>query len=197
MVLVIQIIFWLLLIGLDLWTKQAAVTALKGKPAIPLIDGVLEFLYVENRGAAFGMLQNAKWFFAAVAVTAIVFIGVFLIKMPATRRMLPMRICLIMISAGAAGNLIDRIRLSYVRDFIYFSLIDFPVFNVADMYVTVSTFLMVLLILLRYGDEDFSFINGLTVSENDLLSKQARTQENDKGALLSDPEAQAENGRDE
>ena len=154
-----QTCFWLVLIGIDLWTKRLAVSSLRGKPAIPLIDGVLEFLYVENRGAAFGMLQNAKWFFAAVAIAAIIAISVLLVRMPATRRMLPLRICMLLISAGAAGNLIDRLTLSYVRDFIYFSLIDFPVFNVADMYVTVSTFLLVLLILFRYGDEEFAFIS--------------------------------------
>ena len=65
-------------------------------------------------------------------------------------------ILLTFISAGAVGNLIDRIQLGYVRDFIYFSIIDFPVFNVADIYVTVSTALLVILVLFYYREEDFN-----------------------------------------
>ena len=63
-----------------------------------------------------------------------------------------------MITAGGIGNLIDRVRLNYVVDFIYFSLIDFPVFNVADIYVTVSMFLLLILVLFYYKDEDFQFL---------------------------------------
>lgn len=77
-----------------------------------------------------------------------------------------MRVCLDLIAAGAVGNLIDRISLSYVRDFIYFSLIDFPVFNVADMYITCATFTLLLLSLLYYKEEDdFSFLLGKNTGE--------------------------------
>jgi signal peptidase II len=62
---------------------------------------------------------------------------------------------LMLISAGAVGNLADRVFLGYVRDFIYFSLINFPVFNVADIYVTAGTVVLVLLVLFCYKDEDF------------------------------------------
>ncbi|MDY3716667.1 MAG: signal peptidase II, partial [Blautia sp.] len=63
------------------------------------------------------------------------------------------------ITAGAIGNLIDRVRLGYVVDFIYFSLIDFPVFNVADIYVTGSMILLILLVLFFYkNEEDFAFL---------------------------------------
>ena len=154
---------WVLLVLLDQWTKIAMTAALAGNAPIILIPGVLEFLYVENTGAAFSMLENAQWFFLIVATAAILGIGWLLYKMPKTepesRRLLPMRICLLLISAGAMGNLIDRIRFSYVRDFIYFSLIDFPVFNVADIYVTTATAVMILLVLFVYKDEDFAFLS--------------------------------------
>lgn len=154
---------WVLLVLLDQWTKIAMTAALAGNAPIILIPGVLEFLYVENTGAAFSMLENAQWFFLIVATAAILGIGWLLFKMPKTepesRRLLPMRICLLLISAGAMGNLIDRIRFSYVRDFIYFSLIDFPVFNVADIYVTTATAVMILLVLFVYKDEDFAFLS--------------------------------------
>ena len=136
---------WCALILLDLQTKAAAVRALQGKPPIILVNGVLELLYVQNTGAAFIL----------IAVAAVLLISVFLIRLPKTKRYQPLHILLTFISAGAVGNLIDRIQLGYVRDFIYFSIIDFPVFNVADIYVTVSTALLVILVLFYYREEDF------------------------------------------
>ncbi len=152
----VELIIWIVLVAADQISKIAAVNALKDKPAIPLIKNVLEFYYVENRGAAFSMLQNATWLFYIIASAAIIAIAVFLIRMPDGRRFVPLRILLVLISAGAAGNLIDRVMFTYVRDFIYFSLINFPVFNVADMYVTCATFALVLLTFFYYKDEDFA-----------------------------------------
>lgn len=146
---------WCTLILLDLQTKAAAVRALQGKPPITLVNGVLELLYVQNTGAAFSLLENAQWLFILIAVAAVLLISVFLIRLPKTKRYQPLHILLTFISAGAVGNLIDRIQLGYVRDFIYFSIIDFPVFNVADIYVTVSTALLVILVLFYYREEDF------------------------------------------
>jgi signal peptidase II len=65
------------------------------------------------------------------------------------------------IMAGAIGNLIDRIFIGYVTDFIYVELIDFPVFNIADSYITVAAFLLVILSLFYYKDEDFAFLEKL------------------------------------
>lgn len=146
---------WCALILLDLQTKAAAVRALQGEPPIILVNGVLELLYVQNTGAAFSLLENAQWLFILIAVAAVLLISVFLIRLPKTKRYQPLHILLTFISAGAVGNLIDRIQLGYVRDFIYFSIIDFPVFNVADIYVTVSTALLVVLVLFYYKEEDF------------------------------------------
>ena len=76
-------------------------------------------------------------------------------KLPNAQRYLPLRICIIGICAGAIGNMIDRIYLGYVVDFFYFNLIDFPIFNVADIYVTVSTIVLVFLILFYYQEDEF------------------------------------------
>ena len=155
----LEVICAVFLVVFDLLTKTAAAAALKGQAPIVLIDGVLELRYVENTGAAFSILENAQWLFIAAAGVVIAAIAVLLLKLPGTRHYLPMHLLLTLIAAGAAGNLIDRIFLHYVRDFIYFSLIDFPIFNVADIYVTVSTFLLVLCILFYYEDEDFAFLH--------------------------------------
>jgi signal peptidase II len=142
------------LIIIDQITKRIAVNVLADGLRIPLINGVLEFTFVQNRGAAFGIMQNALPFFVVITLAAFCVITYFLLHIPSQKRYLPLRICLCFIAAGAIGNFIDRLRLSYVRDFIYFSLIDFPVFNVADIYITCATILLVLLMLFYYRDED-------------------------------------------
>ncbi len=151
-------ILWAVMVFLDQLTKIASVNALKGKPSFVLIRGVLEFYYLENHGAAFSLFEDAQWFFFIIATAAIVFIAWMLHRIPKTKRMLPLHASLLCISAGAAGNLIDRVMLGYVRDFIYFSLINFPVFNVADIFVTVATFFLIIEILFVYKDEDFAFM---------------------------------------
>lgn len=142
------------LVAVDQLVKLWALNTLKLHGPVPLIPDVLELLYVENRGAAFGILQNKQWFF--VIVTLAVLAAVFWIfpRIPAQRRYLGLRLCSYFITAGAAGNVIDRIFRGYVVDFIYFKLIDFPVFNVADIYVTCSAFALVVLLLFYYKDEE-------------------------------------------
>ena len=150
---------WLLLIALDLWTKALAQNSLCGKEPIELIPGALELYYLQNTGAAFSLLENAQWLFILIAAVVTALIGAALVRIPKTRRFLPLAVSLLFISSGAVGNLVDRIRLGYVRDFIYISLINFPVFNVADMYVTIATAALVLLVLFYYKDEDFAFLH--------------------------------------
>ena len=79
-------------------------------------------------------------------------------KLPAGRRFVPLEACLTVICAGAAGNLIDRVSQGYVVDFLYFKLINFPIFNVADCYVTVGTAVLAILFLWYYKDEEFDML---------------------------------------
>ena len=147
------------LIALDQYTKYLAVIHLKDKPAYNIINGVLELNYLENKGAAFGMLQNQKAFFIFVAVVTLSVIGYVLFKVPDRKKYGILHLLLSLIAAGAIGNMIDRIRFDYVVDFIYFVLINFPIFNVADIYVTVSTVVLVFLLLFVYKENDLSFIS--------------------------------------
>lgn len=164
-VLLLEAALFVVLIVIDQLTKQAAVTALKGKGPAVLIPGVLELYYLENTGAAFSMLENAQWLFALIAIAAAVLIAVLLTRIPQKRHFVPLHLCLVFIAAGAVGNLIDRLMLHYVRDFIYFVIINFPVFNVADIYVTVATFFLILSVLFLYRDEDFAFLKGHRTGE--------------------------------
>lgn len=146
-------------IGLDQWTKLLAVKHLMEKPAIVLWDGVFELLYIENRGAAFGMLQGKQLFFLLIAVVVLSGAVFAVIRMPASRKYLPLHLIAMFLSAGAVGNMIDRFTRGYVVDFLYFKLIDFPVFNVADIYVTLSMFVFILLFLFYYKEEDVSCLS--------------------------------------
>ena len=115
--------------------------------------------YLENRGAAFGIFQNQRWLFLILTAAFLIFAVWFYVRIPGGKRYRLMRVICVMITAGAVGNLIDRVFLVYVRDFLYFVLIDFPIFNVADIYVTVSAALMIWAVLFYYKDEELSFLN--------------------------------------
>lgn len=147
-----------ILVALDQFTKYLACANLKGQDNIILIKGVFELEYLENRGAAFGILQNQQWLFIILFVLFVAVVGVLYVRMPQDKRYYPVRIIALMIIAGGIGNLIDRIRLGYVVDFFYFSLINFPIFNVADIYVTVSMIVLFILFIFYYKEEDFDIL---------------------------------------
>ena len=144
----------ILLVILDQLTKWLAVTHLKDQAAFVIWKGVFKLEYLENSGAAFGIMQNKQFLIAIGAVVIVALIGYAYGKMPHTSRYYLLRICAVLISAGAFGNLIDRVRLNYVVDFFYFELIDFPIFNVADCYVVVACILFALSILFYYKEEE-------------------------------------------
>lgn len=150
----------LILILADQLTKWLAVVNLKDKGPFIIIDGVFQLRYLENRGAAFGMLQNRQFIFVAGAAVIFLIVAFLYAKMPQDKRYLPLRICAVLLCSGAIGNMIDRLRLNYVVDFFYFNLIDFPIFNVADCYVVAACIFFVLLILFYYKeDDDFAWLN--------------------------------------
>ena len=145
-------------IGVDQFTKYLAVKHLKNQESFVIIKGVFQLHYLENRGAAFGLLQNKVIFFVLGALLVTGLLAYCYGKFPLTRRFLPIRICMVVGCAGALGNLIDRITHKYVIDFFYFEWIDFPIFNVADIYVVVACFVFLLLILFYYKEADFEYL---------------------------------------
>ena len=141
-----------ILILLDQASKYwASITLLQNGP-ISLIPNVFEFSYTENRGVAFSMLQDQRWIFIPVSLLMTVALILMLLRSPMRKNKL---FCssVILIIAGAIGNLIDRILLGYVIDFLYFSLIDFPVFNVADCFVVIGAGL--LFIFTMFGMKEY------------------------------------------
>lgn len=155
---IIDLIIAFIGIVIDQVTK-VMVTPLKESGPVELIKDVLEFHYHENKGAAFGMLQGQRIFFIVIAVVLLAVMIFVFIRIPAEKKYIKLNICLAFTLAGAIGNTIDRGMLSYVRDFVYFKIIDFPIFNVADIYITVSMFLLAVMIIFCYKDDDFAFLS--------------------------------------
>ena len=157
MIYAVAIIAVVLGVAMDQFTKYLAITYIKDNP-ITILEGVFQLRYLENHGAAFGMLQNQQWFFLIITVVTLGIVTFIYLRLPKEKHFIPLRICLVILVAGAIGNMIDRIRFQYVVDFFYFELIDFPIFNVADIYVTVGTALLIFFILFYYKEDDFKFI---------------------------------------
>lgn len=130
---------------MDQLTKYLAVSHLKDNPSMVLIPGVFELTYLENQGAAWGMLKNFRWLFLIFTAVACGALMYGFVKSLPSKRYRNFRILCVFLLSGAVGNAIDRLFHGYVVDFFYFSLIDFPVFNVADCYVTVSMVLFLIL----------------------------------------------------
>ena len=135
----------ILLVVADQLIKQWAVGAL-AEGSIPLIEGVLSFTYHENFGAAFGLMQNMQPFL--IGATVLIMLGVFVLICMGRIKGWLLTASVTLIVAGGIGNLIDRVVNGYVIDYIYFELIDFPIFNFADCCVVVGTGLMILYALI-------------------------------------------------
>ena len=142
----------------DQWTKLLAINNLKDQTPYVIWEGVFKLQYLENRGAAFGIFQNKQIFFVIIAIIIFVVAVWFYLKVPMNKRFLPLRFSAVFVCAGGIGNLIDRLRFNYVVDFFYFELIDFPIFNVADIYVTLSAIALMFLIMFYYKEDELEEI---------------------------------------
>lgn len=159
LLLVLDLVIVAVLLAFDQFTKHLAIVNLKGNPAYVLIDGVLELQYLENRGSAFGMLQNQKVFILFVGIVFMAVILFFLFKLPETKKYNKLHVLLSVIIAGGIGNMIDRFRFDYVVDFISFVLINYPIFNVADIYIVVATIILFILFVFVYKEQDLEFLS--------------------------------------
>ncbi|WP_448783477.1 signal peptidase II [Blautia sp.] len=149
----------LVLTLLDQVSKHLVLTYLKGENDISLIPGVLQLRYIENRGMAFGLFEGKIPVFVILCLLFFCLFVYVYARIPRTRYYLPLAVTSVIMVSGALGNFIDRVFRGYVVDFIYFSLIDFPVFNMADIYVVCSGILLVLLVCFKYrNDEDYDFL---------------------------------------
>lgn len=157
-----------ILIFMDQVSKVIASSALKGKDKQIIIKNLLSFEYLENRGAAWGFMSGKIVFLTVITIffTLILFVIIYKIErvLMQTNHKKSLfsfiQFILVLLTAGALGNLIDRLRLEYVVDFIQFEFIEFPIFNVADCYVTVSAFVLIIVLMFFLKEEDLKEIKG-------------------------------------
>lgn len=143
-----------ILIWFDQFTKHLAVAGLRGQRPFVLLPGVFELRYLENQGAAFGVLQGKRTFFLVITVLMVGLLIYVYGRIPVQKKFYALHGICIALFSGAIGNCIDRALNDYVIDFFYFSLINFPIFNVADIYVTCAMAVFVILFLFYYKEEE-------------------------------------------
>lgn len=139
----------ILIIIIDQVSKLLAIKYLKGAAPNIIIENIFQLTYVENYGAAFGILQNRKIFFVLITLLVCVGVGGFLLKYNKNISGF-LKLALSMYLGGSIGNLIDRIRLGYVVDFLsvkLFNSYNFPVFNMADVFIVIGTIMIVIVLL--------------------------------------------------
>ena len=144
------------LVAADQVTKLLAVEYLTRGQSVHVINGLLDFTYVQNKGAAFGMLANQRWIFMVITTVIMAAIAWGWIKGYFTH--ITGRMSAVLIMAGGIGNMIDRIHLGYVVDFIDISpLFSFAVFNVADCCVTIGSVLLMVYIIFYMDEKKLGF----------------------------------------
>ena len=137
------IVFIILGLILDRLSKSYAINNFIENP----YKGTLvNFTYLENRGAAFGILQDSRLFFIILTLLIVALLVYYFVKNYKTSHKI-LNIALAMIISGAIGNFYDRLLQGYVVDFIEFAFVKFPVFNIADIFVTLGSFLMIIYLI--------------------------------------------------
>ncbi|WP_289142397.1 signal peptidase II [uncultured Brevibacillus sp.] len=140
------------IIALDQWTKHLVLNYMERGESIPLIADVFHLTSHRNMGAAFGILQNQRWLFIIITIAVVVGIVFSLIRIGKKQPRTSLALSLVL--GGAIGNFIDRATTGQVVDFLDFTLINFPIFNVADMAITIGVGLLLLDVLLDGKKKD-------------------------------------------
>lgn len=165
-------IFSIILIIIDQFTKYLVVTNIANENPVVLIDNFLKLYYIENRGAAFGILQGFRSLFTVITILVLLFLIVFLIR---NYNKVPFiyLVSFSLLIGGTIGNFIDRIRLHYVVDFISMRFFghDFAIFNFADMFIVLGTVLISIGIVLHDNKRWFMYKNNFLVSTLDVDSR--------------------------
>lgn len=155
------------LVILDQASKAMAVTNLKNNDGITIIKNFFSLTYVENKGAAWGVLSGRMSILVIITIVLIPLFIFGMIKLNKNKELLEssklkavsiLHFDMILLLSGAIGNFIDRIVNGYVVDFLQFTFIDFPVFNVADCYITVGAAIFIIIYLFMLKDEDINIL---------------------------------------
>ena len=139
-------LFILLIILMDQWSKTLLTKVLTPGASHPVIENFFHISYVKNSGAAFSILQDKTLYLLVATVIILILANIYFV-MNLKKNPLIVSVALAMIIGGGIGNLLDRWRLGYVIDFIDFRV--FPVFNVADIFVTLGCFSLILYLIIK------------------------------------------------
>ena len=156
---IIEVLLFAALVAVDLLTKYLVFDLLDGKTSVVVLDKIFSIRLARNTGASFSILSGQLTFLTVMPIIAIAAIGVLLVVRPNTPK--NMRLGAILIAAGALGNLIDRLVLGYVRDFIDYVFldtffgIDFAIGNVADLFLLMGVVMLIVYVIFEYQDKDF------------------------------------------
>lgn len=151
-VILIELALLAFIIVADQLSKLRAVELYEQKGTFEFIPKLITLSYTENRGAGFGIFQDNV--LALSIVTVILMAAIFIYLVVAQKQTMWLRIPLIFVVGGGVGNLIDRFKLGYVRDFVQFSFWEeFPLFNVADNFVTIGAFMLVIVLIVMLVSE--------------------------------------------
>ena len=148
---------WIIILAglaLDFITKRWALDFLRPDHIVDIIPGYLDFSYLENRGAAFGIFQGRVGILSALSIAIMLVILVYLVMNPKLPTMV--KVALSMVVSGALGNVIDRLFYGFVVDFIHFHIRNswhFPTFNVADMLVVIGGGLLLIYVFFFEEEE--------------------------------------------
>lgn len=175
-----HIIYFIFLLAIDQISKYWARIYLQENGPISIIPGVLKLQYHENTGAVWGILTDRTVFLTILSLVLFIVLLFLYFKIPQKRRYLPLQIIWVFIMAGAIGNIIDRITLKYVVDFVYIELIDFPIFNIADNYLTLSSILLLILGIFYYKEADFEFLESIFKKDSKRKEQAVGSKENNQ-----------------
>jgi len=170
-----HLIYFIILLAIDQASKYWARINLRKNGPISILPGVLKLQYHENTGAVWGILTGKTAMLSVITVILSILLVFLYFQIPKDKKYRPIQIIWVFILAGAVGNFIDRITLKYVVDFIYFELIDFPIFNIADSYLTVSCLLLLILGIFYYKESDLEFLDNIFKKRpkvNDAMDKE-------------------------
>ena len=133
------------IVALDQWTKALTAANVPLNKHLDSVLGIFHITHTENAGAIWGILQGKTWLFVVVMILFLAVLGVMIWKKWLTKKF--EWVCLAFIAGGGIGNMIDRLAYGKVTDMIKFDFVEFPVFNVADCFITVGCAALLVYIL--------------------------------------------------
>lgn len=175
-----------LMILLDQWTKYLTLMYVKDTDGFYIINKILRIYFVRNEGMAWGMLQNKQVLFIILTPIIVAALMYFYYRMPFEKKYILARSCILLLTGGAIGNLIDRIFRGenlfhgYVVDMIYVEIINFPVFNIADSFISIGFVLLIVSIIFVYKEKDFDIVFGIKRKNKEEITESASDSNKDE-----------------